>query len=290
MGQYTPSEGNHQQGDSLETLHNDLVALISIARTEFAGNPYDQGVQQRLKALLDLQTILQSQHLPPDQLQLIRDQVAQLSSGGPSPSANVSSAPLAPPAPALPALPVPPATATAPYPLAPPAPLHESLSQASAPLPSMQPMQSLLTPNALAALLSSVTNSTAAVPPPAPPPPLPPQPQSQPAMPQPFISITQPVLFGQPQPQSLLSPVAPGPQPLPGAALLESLRAAGLLTPSLGSAMGRPQSLPTAPTYSTTAQKPSTPVPMLEPAQYQAERGFLEPPEAVELTAASLKT
>jgi hypothetical protein len=87
----------------------------------------------------------------------------------------------------------------------------------------------------------------------------------------------------------LLSPVAPGPQPLPGAALMESLRAAGLLTPGLGSAMGKPQSLPTAPAYSTTAQKPSTPVPMLESALYQTERSLLGPPEDVELTAASLK-
>ena len=59
-------------------MHRDIESLISGARIEFVSNPYDLGVQTRLKALLDLQTILKSQHLPPDQLQQIRDQVTSL--------------------------------------------------------------------------------------------------------------------------------------------------------------------------------------------------------------------
>ena len=53
--------------------------MISTAKAEFASNIQDIAVQTRLKALLDLQSILRSQQLPPNQIQLIRDQVAQLS-------------------------------------------------------------------------------------------------------------------------------------------------------------------------------------------------------------------
>lgn len=65
--------------DNNESLHRDIEDLIRVARAEFAANPYDTAIQTRLKALLDLQSILKSQQLPPDQIQLIRDQVAQLS-------------------------------------------------------------------------------------------------------------------------------------------------------------------------------------------------------------------
>ena len=49
------------------------------SKADFAQNPWDSSIQTRLKALLDLQTILQSQELPPDQISLIKDQVTQLS-------------------------------------------------------------------------------------------------------------------------------------------------------------------------------------------------------------------
>ncbi|KAI9684711.1 MAG: hypothetical protein M1829_000086 [Trizodia sp. TS-e1964] len=68
-----------QLNGSVDTLNNDIANLISSARIEFASNPYDEGVRQRLKALLDLQAILKSQQLPVDQIQAIREQVAQLS-------------------------------------------------------------------------------------------------------------------------------------------------------------------------------------------------------------------
>ena len=51
------------------------------AKADFARNPLDAGTQQKLKALLDLQTILTSQQLPPEAIKLIREQVALLSGG-----------------------------------------------------------------------------------------------------------------------------------------------------------------------------------------------------------------
>ncbi|KAA6409587.1 MAG: mRNA cleavage factor complex component Pcf11 [Lasallia pustulata] len=68
-----------QPPDNIGSLHRDIENLIRIARAEFAANPFETAIQTRLKALLDLQSILESQQLPPDQIQLIRDQVAQLS-------------------------------------------------------------------------------------------------------------------------------------------------------------------------------------------------------------------
>lgn len=62
----------------VDTLHEDLQRLVVTARNDFAANPYDPGIQSKLKALLDLQTILQTQQLPQDQKQLIKNQVAQL--------------------------------------------------------------------------------------------------------------------------------------------------------------------------------------------------------------------
>ena len=63
----------------ISSLHQDIERLILSAKAEFANNIHDAAVQTRLKALLDLQSILKSQQLPPDQIQLIREQVSQLS-------------------------------------------------------------------------------------------------------------------------------------------------------------------------------------------------------------------
>ena len=115
----------------LDSLNKDIASLISSARTEFATNPFDQGIQQRLKALLDLQSILQTQSLPPDQLQMIRDQVAQLSSTAQS---SVSHAAPLPPQPTL---------------------------------QQQEPnLSSLFAPNALAELLASTANRQQPTPPP----------------------------------------------------------------------------------------------------------------------------
>lgn len=65
-------------GISVETLSNDIQSLIVAMKTEFSHNPHDASVQNRLRALLDLQGVLQRQSLPPDQLELIKNKVTEL--------------------------------------------------------------------------------------------------------------------------------------------------------------------------------------------------------------------
>ena len=100
-------------------------------------------IQQRLKALLDLQAILQRQQLPPDQLQLVRDQVSALgppksAATRPYPQANVS----------IPSISTPP---TQPIPQATPQPN----------------LAALLNPNTLASLIQATANRQQSTPPPA---------------------------------------------------------------------------------------------------------------------------
>ncbi|KAK6347041.1 hypothetical protein TWF696_007123 [Orbilia brochopaga] len=61
-----------------DALLNDIRPLISTTQTRFAENPWDIEVQKRLKALLDLQTILSTQQLPSDQLSQIKDQLSRI--------------------------------------------------------------------------------------------------------------------------------------------------------------------------------------------------------------------
>ena len=66
-----------------------------MARREWAANVGDVGIQTRLKALLDLQSILKNQQLPPHEMQQIQNQVASLAA-----QAATSSSPASlPPAP-----------------------------------------------------------------------------------------------------------------------------------------------------------------------------------------------
>ncbi|KAL9124447.1 MAG: hypothetical protein Q9217_006221 [Psora testacea] len=81
--QYTPPV-------DLASLHRDIDELIVAARAEFAASPYDLSIQTRLKALLDLQTLLRQQYHPPEQLQQVRSQVTQLKNASrPPPVASV---------------------------------------------------------------------------------------------------------------------------------------------------------------------------------------------------------
>lgn len=63
---------------SVETLSNDIQNLIVAMKAEFAQNPHDASIQNRLRALLDLQGIVQRTSLPPDQLELIKNKVTEL--------------------------------------------------------------------------------------------------------------------------------------------------------------------------------------------------------------------
>ncbi|TQS35538.1 hypothetical protein Golomagni_04041 [Golovinomyces magnicellulatus] len=74
-----PFQGYPPGETSIDALNNDVDRLIMESKAAWAQNMQDTAVSTRLKALLDLQSILQNQKLPPDQISLIRIQVAQLS-------------------------------------------------------------------------------------------------------------------------------------------------------------------------------------------------------------------
>lgn len=116
--------------------------MITAARSDFANNPLDPSVQQRLKALLDLQGILQRQELTQDQLRLVRHQVSTLA-----------------PKPAI----------STPQNLPPTIPAVSTPTMTTPPTQAMsQPLQQLLNPGTLAELIKS----TAARQQPTPPPPV----------------------------------------------------------------------------------------------------------------------
>ena len=148
----------------LVSLNQDIENLITGARADFTNNPLDPSIQQRLKALLDLQSILQRQTLPDDQLKLIRDQVSQLSTAAQQQRRHTASANPPPQ--------VPPAAA----------PL---LNQTTSQTPQAN-LQALLNPNTLAELLKTTAASQGRTPPPPPPP----QPQQPPQPKPPSISAT----------------------------------------------------------------------------------------------------
>ncbi|ELR01712.1 hypothetical protein VC83_00943 [Pseudogymnoascus destructans] len=135
------SRGYGVLDDNIDTLNSDIARLITAAKSEFAQNPYDGSIQTRLKALLDLQSIVGSQKLPPDQIALIKDQVKALSA---------ASKPRAPP----------------PQPAPAPVQTPVAVSQPPAQQPSLASL--LGGQNALAALLARSTSTPHATPPPPP--------------------------------------------------------------------------------------------------------------------------
>lgn len=150
-----------QEPINLASLHRDVDSLIMSVRLEFTANPLNTAVQQKLKALLDLQNILQQQRLPDAQLKQIRDQVSQLSASSAKPTPP-------PPAPAaLPAHIPNPAVSTPPIGTVP----------AQAPQPNLQ---ALLNPNTLAELIKATAQK--------PTPTQQTQPYTQPAVPPPSLA------------------------------------------------------------------------------------------------------
>ncbi|GAM40670.1 hypothetical protein TCE0_039r13197 [Talaromyces pinophilus] len=138
---HTPQQG---QNVDLAALHRDIENLIGTARAEFAANPFDVSIQQRLKALLDLQAILQRQQLPPDQLKLVRDQVSALAPPKPAAAAQPYSHPNVP----IPNISTPPTQ-----------PIPQATSQPN--------LAALLNPNTLASLIQATANRQQSTPPPA---------------------------------------------------------------------------------------------------------------------------
>ena len=143
-------------------LHRDLDNLVAAAKSEFAHNISDTGVQQRLKALLDLQTIVKSRPLPDNQLRQIRDQVSLL-----GPSVRPIPRPTTPPA----SLPL--------QVVAPTPPISAQQSTAQTAIPSF------INSSSLADLIRATAGRTQ----PTPPPPQPPAP----SFPLPQATSTPPV-------------------------------------------------------------------------------------------------
>lgn len=175
-------------------------------RAEFSQNPHDASLQNRLKALLDLQGVLQRTSLPPDQLELIKTKVTELAAV----TMRATPAQNSTPTPAL----VPPQAHPAPAPSA-------SVTPSAAPAGPFQAPQvtldSLLGPGALAALLARQSAT----------------PQNTTPNP-PYNSSA----IRSPPPAQAELPKPPAPAPTPAAPgnpldLLEKLRQAGLL-PSTG--------------------------------------------------------
>lgn len=192
-------------GISIETLKSDIQNLIVATRAEVSHNSHDVSVQNRLRALVDLQGILQSTSLPPDQLELIKNKVTDLAASvnmratsNPTPT----SLPTSVPPPAQPAFPV----AVGP-PQAPAAPAQGSVT-----------LDSLLGPGALATLLGRQQAAAPAQ-------------HSAPTTTAPFVNVAirspPPKHTELPKPAPApAAPAAPNQNPL---GLLDQLRAAGLL-------------------------------------------------------------
>ncbi|KAH8820510.1 hypothetical protein F5884DRAFT_764316 [Xylogone sp. PMI_703] len=221
--QQSQSQGYRGQDASIDALNSDIANLITVSKADFSQNPWDSSIQTRLKALLDLQTILQSQTLPPEQIALIRDQVAQLSEAA-KPSPRIQT---------------PPTHVPTPTPVAAPQP------------PAQQPtLASLLGPGALAALLARQSASSQA--------PTPPSAQVQAPAPA-VVSVPSP--RPQPaQPQYVPPPAVPPANPvIDASSLLEKLRAAGMLpaVPQVAKAPpvthSLPQSIPQPPILNNTS-------------------------------------
>ncbi|KAF2154736.1 hypothetical protein K461DRAFT_291655 [Myriangium duriaei CBS 260.36] len=135
------------QDDSAK-LNADIENLINTAKVDFATNPFDNSIQQRLKALLDLQMIMKTQQLPPDALNAIKAQVSSLSAASRPAATPANFTPQPAPQPWQP-------------PNAAPAPIHtpQNLLHAFQPPPPPQPgALPAFAPGALEALLASTAN------------------------------------------------------------------------------------------------------------------------------------
>lgn len=195
----TPPPNQRQDVVDLNHLNRDVDSLIAAAKVDFANSPFNPVCQQRLKALVDLQAILQTQQLTQDQLKLVRDQVSQLAATRPSaPPSAPAPAPVN--APAVPQISTPPA-------------------------PASQQFKHLLNSETLAGLIKATAARQQPTPPPMPAVPQMPQIPQQTGTPQqaenPLIAAlrAQGLLPGGPTPPSLVpsasSTPAPGVSSLP---------------------------------------------------------------------------
>ncbi|KAI4153992.1 MAG: hypothetical protein L6R39_001469 [Caloplaca ligustica] len=246
----TPYASQPSPAQDMAALHRDIDDLISTTKHQFAARHWDTDLQTKLKALLDLQSIMKSQQLPPNQIQAVRDQVSQL-------------AQTTQPAPALPPAPMPlPNPVPTPVPPTYPAP---------SPLPSSQPsadLQSLISSNALADILASAARAKQTTP----------IPSTLPNVPPPQYS------------PETASQAPPNPAPTPSSSttsLLANLHALGMLAPSTSASNGAGPTGPPTSLYPPPQQIIRNTPPM-QPAN-PARPPLAEVFNGVELTNASLK-
>ncbi|KAG6065030.1 hypothetical protein E4U32_007838 [Claviceps aff. humidiphila group G2b] len=239
-GPYGPGGAALPVGISVETLSNDIQDLIVAMKAEFTQNPHDASIQNRLRALLDLQGILQRTSLPPDQLELIKNKVTELAAvTRKAPSAQNSA--LVPGY--MPALP----------------PHSASVTPSPASAPDQKPrvtLDSLLGPGAMAALMArQAAASQGATPATSTPPPF-----TTTTTPTPTITTAATTSNTNAAHASIRSPTSnhaeaakpPPPNPL---ALLDQLRQAGML----------PSGTPTSTATSPAAHPPPVSQPTLPP-------------------------
>ncbi|KAM0252177.1 hypothetical protein ACHAQJ_007835 [Trichoderma viride] len=214
-------------GISVETLSSDIQNLIVAMRAEFSQNPHDGGVQSRLKALLDLQGVVQHTNLPPDQLELIKNKVTELAAVTLRASLAHSSATSTP----------------IPAPVAPPSlalPVHPpSASVTPSPVPAAQPaapvtLDSLLGQGAMAALLNMQSANS--------------HQNTTPKPPFAGVPIRSPQMNLNEPPKAAAAPPAMAAAPVPNASsLLDRLRAAGMLPPATPTNVPNPSQPPPPP-------------------------------------------
>ncbi|KAH0287016.1 hypothetical protein M436DRAFT_38594 [Aureobasidium namibiae CBS 147.97] len=200
--------------DDLNKLKADIHGLIQGFQSEFARNPYDSQVQTKLKALLDLQAVVQSQQLNSDAIGMIKKQVAQLQAVQSQPNPPPSATPQQP-------------QWQAPTPVALPFQPPPPIPQGFAPTPSAQPPVAppAFAPGILQQLLASTANGQ-----------------------KPSTPVVQAALKAMPHPPANQSPRAAAALPAgpTGNPLLDALRAANIL-PASASATPVPASGPPIP-------------------------------------------
>lgn len=202
--------GVPQAGISIDALNNDIQRLITASKAQIALNPHDPSIQTRLKALMDLQTILQTQNLPQDQLVLVKNQIADLAV----------------------TIRAPPSQTPTPTPIPQPQPAPVAVAPPPAPAPKVS-LDSLFGAGALAALMarnSATPQASAPYHPPTP------------------AAVHTPPPLPQPKPVESKKPVTthqPPPPPSDPMALMNMLRQAGLLPGTAPVSSSTPVSRPT---------------------------------------------
>ncbi|KAI0011710.1 hypothetical protein F4779DRAFT_571818 [Xylariaceae sp. FL0662B] len=179
-----------QAGISVDALKEEIQRLATVSKAQLTHAPHDLSIQTRLKALEDLQTILQTQDLPQAQLVLVKNRIAEL-------AVTIRAAPAQ--------------TST-------PVPQPQRVAVAPPPVPAAPPkvsLDSLLGSGALAKIMArnSVT------------------PQASTPQPPPATVATHSPTPRRVEPQKP-SAAPPPPAPSDPMALINSLRAAGILPPA----------------------------------------------------------